>query len=406
MKPVNFVTACAAALATAAVFYPLLRLKLAVRLFMLIWISAVVLLTPFTIAGDARLLRCLASVLAVTMVVKLYDLHLGAARGHRPGFASFLAFLLSIFSLVHRNLDAVPRRTVWQDLCALARALALFAPAALAFKASFSVDWHRYGFAAEHTTKVVLFFLALVPFTAAVGAAWRLAGGRGLEFMNNPFAARTPADFWRRYNRPVHQFLLEDVFAPLSGRRFPLRGTAAVFVASAAIHEYVFSVAIGRLQGYQTVFFLLQGLAVALTLRLKPRGLAAAASVAATFLFNVATGVLFFASVDSVVPFYENRVPLWETAAGHQSCPAPDPPFQSVHGSSPGARWNGGRSNSRSSATAAAPAAPLRPAPAARLVPVPAVRGRCRGGLNFAARRPEQQLTYSGDGWPPGFRPG
>jgi D-alanyl-lipoteichoic acid acyltransferase DltB (MBOAT superfamily) len=145
-----------------------------------------------------------------------------------------------------------------------------------------------------------------------LGAAWSLLGGRGRDFMDNPFAARTPADFWRRYNRPVHQFLAEDVFVPAGGRRFPFRGALLAFVLSALIHEYVFSIPIGRIQGFQTTFFLLQGLAVAATMRLRPRGLAAAACVVATFAFNMATGVLFFASVNELLPFYRNSVPLWD----------------------------------------------------------------------------------------------
>jgi hypothetical protein len=86
----------------------------------------------------------------------------------------------------------------------------------------------------------------------------------------------------------------------------------AVFVVSALVHEYVFSMAIGRVQGYQTAFFMIQGIAVAATLRARPRGAAAVAAVAATFAFNVASGVLFFASVNRVLPFYENAVPLWD----------------------------------------------------------------------------------------------
>jgi D-alanyl-lipoteichoic acid acyltransferase DltB (MBOAT superfamily) len=130
--------------------------------------------------------------------------------------------------------------------------------------------------------------------------------------MDNPFAARTSADFWRRYNRPVTQFLRENVFGPAGGRRSAVRGAVAVFVVSALVHEYVFSMAIGRVQGYQTAFFMIQGIAVAATLRARPRGAAAVAAVAATFAFNVASGVLFFASVNRVLPFYENAVPLWD----------------------------------------------------------------------------------------------
>jgi hypothetical protein len=183
--------------------------------------------------------------------------------------------------------------------------------AGVAFAATCAVDWRRFGFAPEHVTKVLLFFLTLVPMVGALGAAWRLAGGRGLDFMDNPFAARTPADFWRRYTRPVHQFMEEDVFAPAGGRRRPLLGAILVFVVSAAVHEYVFAVPAQSVRGYQTAFFLVQGLAVAATMRLKPRGAAVALTVVLTLAFNLASGFLFFASVNQVLPFYRNPVPLW-----------------------------------------------------------------------------------------------
>ena len=243
--------------------------------------------------------------------MKLYDLHLGAARGVRPSFGEFAAFLPNIYSLVHRRLDAEFRPPRELELRRAALGGLAAGAAASVFLATFVIDWTRYNFAAEHAVKVVTLFLALVPLANFSASLWRLAGGRGRDFMDNPFAARTPADFWRRYNRPVHQFLEQDVFTPAGGRRSGFRAAVAAFVASALIHEYVFFVPVGRVQGYQTAFFLVQGLAVAATLHLHPRGVAAVASVALTLVFNLVTGVLFFASVDEILPFYENAVPVW-----------------------------------------------------------------------------------------------
>jgi hypothetical protein len=129
--------------------------------------------------------------------------------------------------------------------------------------------------------------------------------------MHYPFLARTPADFWRRYNRPVHQFLYEDVLKQLRGRQAPIRATLLIFVVSAMIHEYVMSIAIGTVQGYQSAFFLLQGVAVAATIRFKPRGWSAALSIVATLAFNLVSSVLFFASVSQIVPFYARSLPAW-----------------------------------------------------------------------------------------------
>ena len=81
----------------------------------------------------------------------------------------------------------------------------------------------------------------------------------------------------------------------------------ATFLVSALGHEYIFSTAAGRLQGYQTAFFLLQGLVVAATLRVRPRGWRAVAWGTGTLAFNLASSVLFFASLDEVLPFYTRR---------------------------------------------------------------------------------------------------
>ncbi len=83
------------------------------------------------------------------------------------------------------------------------------------------------------------------------------------------------------------------------------------FAVSALVHEYVFGIVLGRVQGYQTVFFMLQGCAAAATLRIRPNGWKAALWVAATLGFNLATAVFFFASVNGMVPFYSRGLPRW-----------------------------------------------------------------------------------------------
>jgi hypothetical protein len=64
---------------------------------------------------------------------------------------------------------------------------------------------------------------------------------------------------------------------------------------------------LGRIEGYQTAFFLIQGVAAAATLRARPTGPVAAVWVVATLAFNLATSALFFASIDEVMPFYSSH---------------------------------------------------------------------------------------------------
>ena len=341
MTLARFALSLAAMLAVALAYYPALWLPRQHRVVLLVVAVALILVSPLGVPAHARFLRLLASIVAVTLALKLFDLHVGAVSGHRPRLPRFVVFLWNPFSLVDRRIDARPdpprgnprRRLAWE-------VAATVAALGLAYYV-FRIDWRRSPFALEHAMKVVSFFLVLFPFTAAAAVAWRMAGGPGRDIMHNPFAARTPADFWRRYNRPVHEFLEEDLFKPAAGpraaRRPPsdgkrarrpaavVRATVLTFVVSALIHEYVFAVPIGRVQGYQIAFFLLQGLAVAATARVKPRGWRVAPWVAATFGFNLATGVLFFASLNRVVPIYQNPPPLWDEPAPKERNERPAP---------------------------------------------------------------------------------
>ena len=62
---------------------------------------------------------------------------------------------------------------------------------------------------------------------------------------------------------------------------------------------------------FATLFFLLQGSAVAATARVKPRGGQAIPWVVGTFAFNLFSSVLFFASCQGLVGFYAGGVPSW-----------------------------------------------------------------------------------------------
>jgi hypothetical protein len=308
---VPFAAAIVTAFTAAVLFHSTIRLGRARRLGVLGVVLAVMLLTPLIVPSNRPFLRWLSSVAAVALASKVYDLHIGANLGHRPDFWTYVWLLPNITIIVLRKLDDEPRPARLDDVIQLARCLALSTAGALLFAGTYFVDWRSWPFLVEHCVKVTAFFLLLVPAGAVASSAVRLLSGKAREMMHNPFAARTPADFWLRYNRPAQQFFYEDVFKFLGGRRAFLRATLATFAVSAIIHEYVFDIAVMRFQGYQTAFFLIQGMAVAATIRVRPKGWSALAWVAVTFAFNLVTGVLFFASINELVPFYSRPVPLW-----------------------------------------------------------------------------------------------
>ena len=60
------------------------------------------------------------------------------------------------------------------------------------------------------------------PFAGMGAAAYRLLGGVALDPMLSPATALTPAEFWRRWNRPAQQFLETYAFRPAGGLHHPV----------------------------------------------------------------------------------------------------------------------------------------------------------------------------------------
>ncbi len=299
--------AVALALALACLFRPALGLSRARRLASLIVWDATILLTPLLIPAEARFARFLGSVLAVAFAVKLYDLHLGAIRGRIPDARETFAFLINLTSVVERKLIAEPRYSRAEDVRRLGAMLGSTVPGIALSWAAWHREWGEIPFVVEHVIKSFSFFLVAFPVACAGAALWRLLGQPAHEPMGDPLFSVTPADFWRRYNRIAGQFFFEDVFKPLGGMRRPITATLVSFAISGVVHEYLFMIAAGRVQGYQMAVFLIQGIASAATLRVRPRGPGKIVGLIVTLAFNLATARIFFASFDEIGPFYERR---------------------------------------------------------------------------------------------------
>jgi MBOAT, membrane-bound O-acyltransferase family len=270
-------------------------------------------IAPRIVEGPHTCLRFALALISVILIAKFYDLGIAACRSGavRPSLASYLAFLPNTFALVYRTLKSEPqppRSADWKRLAwgILGLWLGLSVAAVV-----FGIDWSHQSLILEHPAKVLALFGVLMPLDAVGVSLLRLAGGRGRQKMRHPYLAITPADFWRRYNRPVGHFAQQNVYRQSGARESPVWATFAVFLASGAAHEYLFAVTLGRVEGFQSAFFLLQGVAVAATLRLRPTSWRAWLGVALTLAFNLSTSLLFFASVGGILPFYAPGDPSW-----------------------------------------------------------------------------------------------
>ena len=297
---------------TCVAFYPFLRQPRRFRIAVLGIALVLVVMAPFLIPSDARALRFVTSCASVILVMKLWDLHVHATRGHAVEWSRFVSFICNVFAVVlrkHEDEVRPPRDELMEDL---ARGAGGSVAGILAVACLYTVRWRDYPLLVEHSVKAVVIFLSVLAWFCAAIAIVRLCGGVIRDFSDKPWLARTPADFWRRYNRVVQQYFYENVFKPAGGRRSPIRATLLIFFLSGLIHEYVFGIAIGGIQGFQMAFFMIQGLAVAATLRVRPAGsFAVFGWTAATLVFNVVTSFLFFLSFHAILKLYANPLPSW-----------------------------------------------------------------------------------------------
>jgi hypothetical protein len=307
---IHWVPWCVAAYAGAAMLWPVLWWPRGQRAAGLVLGGLGLLVLPVVVSADRPLSRALVAIFAATFVIKLYDLHRGAERRSVPTWPAYLLFLASPFCHVFRRLGSAPLPTSRQNLVRFGRGVVLVAVGAACFAVARITD--PGSFLLEHAAKVTFGFVIVYGCAEIAFVLWSLAGLRGFPQFDNFFAARTPADFWRRYNRPVTQYMFENVFRPVGGARAPVRATLAAFLVSGVLHEYIADIALQDVQGFQLAFFMIHGAAVAVTQRLRPGGRAAVvAGIAATIIFNIAASLLFCATAAQMFDLYSNQAPAW-----------------------------------------------------------------------------------------------
>ncbi len=259
-------------------------------------------------AGDNIVLRG-ATTLACCAILapKLLDAWISPDTWSASPFRDWMRYLLNPFVLCYRrHLSEKPGSAEHHRALLIRGFLEVFIGVML-LSWAFSVDWTNSPFWLEHVTKLVGAYLAFFDggFVLANGLLG-LTGVTYMEFSRHPVLARTPADFWRRYNRDAGRFLLEDVYAQLGRLQRDLR-ICLVFLLNGLLHEYLVLVMTGHVAKVLLAFFLLQAVAVTLTWRMRPSGRTSVLGVILTMAFNVTSAVLFFVAIDGIFPWYVSR---------------------------------------------------------------------------------------------------
>jgi hypothetical protein len=287
--------------------FPFLRASRPARIAFLSLLAVVALLAPLLVPMPNHSLRVIVSLASIMVAVKLYDLYRTVELGPPPGARAFLTYLPNECVLVLRAAATQNRGPGHGDAMRLLWLIPITLCCAFIAIAALRYDWRPYPWAVEHCAKAIA-VCSFVQFGTNIGAAGRRLGGiPAQDFSGWFFGSATPAEFWRRWNKPAGQFLSEYVYRPAGGGRRRFAAVMATFALNGIAHEYVFGIAAGRVLGWSFLFFLIQGLATVATMRLRPAGWGRAAGILFTLAFNLGSSVLIFACVDAVLPYYTRR---------------------------------------------------------------------------------------------------
>ena len=210
------------------------------------------LFVPLYAPGPA-LLRVLLSMLGLLGTLKMLQLDFEPRwQAHHPAWHGLVPFDVSAATRVQPAFD-------WR-LLAMLLAYALLVAGSLLVLLELPVGdrWTRE--AARVLSGATMLYAAMETATLSLLFVHRLAGVAVPPIQLLPIAARSVGEFWgKRWNRPVSDWLGEYVFAPLRRRRRPVLGLVLAFVASAAMHAWVFYAGGGwRAALAMALFFVLQ----------------------------------------------------------------------------------------------------------------------------------------------------
>jgi hypothetical protein len=313
MFPTGLLVTLAVGYAAAILFFFARELRTGTRSFCFLSTSAVVLSSALVLDVDRVFVRYLAALILLIFLLHMWDLHLDPYRSTRLSLGAYMVFLADYAWSVARVADDyginLTLRQRARDAVNSVAGLCLVSALAVGL---FKVNWAAYPFLVEHAVKSTCLAAWTIWAFHANTALWRLAGAPAARFTTrNVLWSYSPAESWRRWNRPMHRWLLENVYQPAGGRRNPHLATLAVFAVSGVLHEYLWDVSLRRVTGYTVAFFLLHGAATVLTRRFKPSGRLVVPAVILTFAFNTCSTVLLFIPINGRMPFYTNEVPKW-----------------------------------------------------------------------------------------------
>jgi hypothetical protein len=181
-------------------------------------VTAAIPACSLLIPAEHVILRAFALLVLVDLFLKLVDL---GRRRRQVGvdavtWSDHVLFLLPfpwLLVVYDRKRRAQRRATPgsWDVVRLVAGAAVFTLCLVLMLLAERSADL-RSSLPLEHVTKLALFLVGIESLAQALCGLERLAGFDTTPIIDRAFLSRTPAEFWRRYNRRMHDWLQQNVF--------------------------------------------------------------------------------------------------------------------------------------------------------------------------------------------------
>jgi hypothetical protein len=279
-----------------------------------IFAAGLFVLAEVLVWPKAKIVRGCLAVVALLLALRVYSYCRSTVRGGFLNYVRFLSLgLLSPHLVYSPSEHATRRRTpVGVEILRVAGGATI----ALVL---FFLTRQLIGIQAAINSWFVndlIFTVGFVFIVQAVGQGffglWQLLGIRSHPLMNNILLSRTPAEFWQRWSWPIHLWLYRYVYVPAGGNSHRTRATLLVFLISGLQHELLVALAIGRVTGHQTAFFMLNALGVLASPameRFARRGLLAKSLMhLTTILFLTATATLMFITFNYIFPIYHKKI--------------------------------------------------------------------------------------------------
>lgn len=266
-------------------------------------------------------LRALFAFLAIDLVFKFIDLARGPADDQaRVGPHRYLCLLapfpiLAIVHAKHRQ-RLINKDMIMPHLIRICVGIVGIITALLLLDRVSSIPIVRTNFAVNHLMMLILFVLAVESLSRVCWSLERMAGFDTRPIVQNSFASVTVLEFWRRHNHRVHDWLFTHIYPAAGGGKHPFRSVLLVFLFSGIFHEVMFALATSEWNGYQLIFFTVQGPASIgswyLNRLTRRWGFVGRLIMhGSTLMFLAITSVWFFYGVSRVFPFiYASPSPL------------------------------------------------------------------------------------------------